>query len=203
MSLEAPAFAGLWPWEPITPSEVADVLRGLPVPWWIAGGWAIELFLGHPTRRHYDMDVAVLRRDQLALRHHLAGWDLHSASPERRLQPWDGRFLEQPIARIWSRRERGAPWLFDGYLEEARDELWVDRDDERVSLPLGKLGRVTDDGLPFLSPEIVLFYMLSWPTPKAKADFLAARPKLSAESRDWLRRSLEIAQPGHLVLPLL
>jgi hypothetical protein len=203
MSLEAPAFAGLWPWEPITPNDVADVLRGLPVPWWIAGGWAIELFLGHGTRRHYDVDVAVLRRDQLALRRHLAGWDLHSATPERRLERWDDRFLEPPIARFWIRRARGAPWLCDGHLEEARDERWVYRDDERVSLPLERLGRMTSEGLPFLSPEIALFYMLIRPMPKAKADFLAACPRLSPESRNWLRRSLEIAHPGHPVLPLL
>jgi Aminoglycoside-2''-adenylyltransferase len=203
MSTEAPAFAGFWPWEPITPSDVADVLRGLAVPWWISGGWAIELFLGHPTRRHYDVDVAVLRRDQQELRRHLADWDLHSATPERRLEPWDGRFLEPPIARIWIRRAPGAAWFCDAYLEEARDERWLYRDDERVSLPLGQVGQMTDDGLPFLSPEIALFYMLSGPTPKAKADFLAARPRLSAESRSWLRLSLEIAHPGHPVLPLL
>ena len=203
MSLKDPAVAGLWPWEPITPGDVADVLRGLPVPWWISGGWAIELFLGEQTRHHLDLDVAVLRRDQLALRRHLADWDLHFATPERRLEPWDGHVLEPPIARIWVRRARGAPWLCDGYLEEARDERWLYRDDERVSLPLSQLGRMTDEGLPFLSPEIALFYMLVRPTPKAKADFLAASPRLSAASRTWLRQSLEIAWPGHPVLPLL
>ena len=203
MSLEDGAFAGLWPWEPITPSDVADVLRGLPTPWWIAGGWAIELFVGHPTRRHYDLDVAILRRDQLALRRHLAGWDLHFATPERHLGPWDGRFLDPPIGRIWLRRARGAPWWCDAYLEEARGDRWLYRADERVSLPLQRVGRTSDAGLPFLSPEIVLFYMLTRPTPKAKADFLAANPRLSEPSRTWLRQALETAHPGHPVLPLL
>jgi Aminoglycoside-2''-adenylyltransferase len=203
MTLEDRAFAGLWPWEPITPNDAAEVFRELPVPWWISGGWAIELFLGGPTRHHYDLDLAVLRSDQRVLRRHLADWDLHVALPDRRLEPWDGRFLEPPIARVWIRPARGAPWLCDSYLEEARDDRWVYREDERVSLPLERLGRTTEEGIPYLSPEIVLFYMLVRPTPKAKADFLAARPKLSQESRAWLRRALELAHPGHPVLPLL
>ena len=113
MSPEDAAWAGLWPWEEITPSDVADVLRGLPVPWWISGGWAIELFLGRRTRRHYDLDVTILRRDQLALRRHLATWDLHFATPKRGLAKGEGCFLESPIERNWNRRAPRAPCFCD------------------------------------------------------------------------------------------
>ena len=36
----------------------------LTVPWWIAGGYAIELFVGHAVRPHGDIDPA--RRAWLA-----------------------------------------------------------------------------------------------------------------------------------------
>ena len=29
--------------------------------WWVAGGWALDLFLGRMTRPHHDVDVAILR----------------------------------------------------------------------------------------------------------------------------------------------
>ena len=203
MSLEEHAYAGLWPWELVTPRDVAEALSGLAVPWWIAGGAAIELFLGRTTRRRYDLDLAVLRRDQLALRQHLADWDLHLATPERRLFPWDGRFVELPIARFWVRRRPGAPWWLDGRLEEARDDRWFYRLDERVSLPLSEFGRVTDEGIPFLAPEVALFYMLINPTPKAKADFLATQKHLGPTSRAWLGHALAACHPGHPLLPLL
>jgi hypothetical protein len=203
MRLEADAFAGLWPWEPITPHDVAQLLRGLPASWWIAGGAAIELFLGRRTRRHYDLDLAILRPDQLALRRHLAGWELCVASPDRRLEQWDGRALELPIERFWARPEPGAPWWFDGHLEEVRDDRWVYRRDERIWLPLSRFGCRTVDGLPYLAPEVALFYMLINPMPKAKTDFRAACPHLSPERRDWLRAALALVQPGHPVLPLL
>ena len=30
-------------WEPLTPQQAAERLRGLGAPWWIAGGWALDL----------------------------------------------------------------------------------------------------------------------------------------------------------------
>lgn len=203
MSLGTPAFAGLWPWEPITPSDVAELLRELPVPWWIAGGSAIELFLGRETRRHFDVDIAILRRDQLALRRHLVDWDLWVATPERRLHRWDDSALELPITRFWVRPRPGASWWLDGRLQEARDDHWFCSYNERVSLPLSRFGRTTDEGVPYVAPEIALFYMLLSPTPKAKADFLATRPHLTPASRDWLHRAVELIDRMHPILPLL
>src|SRR5436309_9760576 len=54
--------------------EVARLMRGFPRPWYIAGGWAIDIFLGRETREHDDIDVSVLRNDQAKLRTHLAAW---------------------------------------------------------------------------------------------------------------------------------
>ena len=38
--------------------HVAD----LPVPWYVAGGWAIDLFVGQVTRDHQDVDLVIGRR---------------------------------------------------------------------------------------------------------------------------------------------
>jgi hypothetical protein len=42
---------------------VAALLAGIDSPWWIAGGWALDLFIGDQTRAHEDLDVGILRRD--------------------------------------------------------------------------------------------------------------------------------------------
>ena len=36
--------------------------------WFFAGGWAIDLFLGKETRKHSDIEIAILRNDQLYLK---------------------------------------------------------------------------------------------------------------------------------------
>lgn len=75
-------------WQPLHPDSVAERLEGADFPWWIAGGWAIHLFVGRQTRSHSDLDVLVLRADHVQLRGHLADWDLHAADPPGTLRPW-------------------------------------------------------------------------------------------------------------------
>ena len=50
------------PWHRLRPADAADLFDGLDAPWWIAGGWAIEVLSGVP-RRHGDLDVCILERD--------------------------------------------------------------------------------------------------------------------------------------------
>jgi hypothetical protein len=36
-------------------------------PWWVAGGWAADMWVGHPRRKHEDIEIAVLREHQAVL----------------------------------------------------------------------------------------------------------------------------------------
>jgi hypothetical protein len=64
------------------------------MPWWVAGGWAIELFLGCVTRGHKDMDIAIARERQPEMARALQGWDIQIASAGK-LTPWTaGDWLE-------------------------------------------------------------------------------------------------------------
>jgi len=62
------------PWSPLDPAALPDLLAGVGAPWWLAGGWAIDAFVGRVTRVHEDIDVLVLRRDQAAFRSALTSW---------------------------------------------------------------------------------------------------------------------------------
>src|SRR5262245_287014 len=66
----------------VEPREVANVMRTLDLWWAIAGGWAIDLWLGRQTREHHDVEVVVLRDDQVRI-HELAaaGWELGCIDP--------------------------------------------------------------------------------------------------------------------------
>ena len=48
-------------WEAWRPEELAATLEPAPVPWAVAGGWAIDLHLGRETRRHDDLEIVVAR----------------------------------------------------------------------------------------------------------------------------------------------
>src|SRR5260370_34929395 len=66
-------------WQPWSVHEVAMLFSSVTVPWWIAGGWALDLFLGIQTREHEDIDVQILRRDQHPIRGLLQTWDMQAA----------------------------------------------------------------------------------------------------------------------------
>lgn len=68
---------------------VVEELRTLPAPWYISSGWALDLFVGQPSRCHHDVDVVLARTDQLCVQQHLAerGWQFVTPL-EGRLEPW-------------------------------------------------------------------------------------------------------------------
>lgn len=155
MNVEYPA------WQPITADQMAHLLQGFNKFWWIAGGWAIELLVGHPIRPHGDIDISLLRRDQEALQHTLCDWDLWVAEPpgEGSLRPWArDEILQRPLHDIWCREKPGYPWQLQIMLEEADGDLWISRRNPQVRRLLGELGWTTTTGIPVLSPEIQFFY---------------------------------------------
>jgi hypothetical protein len=179
-----------WDWAPLSLDEVAELLRDFSAPWWIAGGHALELFLGRTIRQHEDIDVAVLRSDQLTFQRHLRGWDLQIAHGGR-LTPWpEGKELEPPEHGIWARREAGGPWELQVLFDSDTGGVWHYRRDPAVRLPVDDLGLVSTQGLPYLRPEIVLLFKAKAPREKDEADLEAVLPALDAAARARLRRWL-------------
>ena len=46
-------------WDAWQPREVAERLAGVATPWYVAAGWALDLFRGGPTREHDDLEIGV------------------------------------------------------------------------------------------------------------------------------------------------
>jgi hypothetical protein len=74
-------------WDPLNVGELADVLRELQAPWWIAGEYVLEAFAGHSWRKHDDIDAGMFRGDQLRAREALSGWGPQAADPPGTLRP--------------------------------------------------------------------------------------------------------------------
>lgn len=191
-------YPSLWAWEPLGPEALKGLLDGFEGPWWVCGGWALDLFLERETRRHDDLDVALLRDDQHALFEHLQGWDLRYATTKHTLQQWDGRRLDLPIHGIWARcsSNPAAAWTCEFLLNEHADGDWVFRRNEAITRPLDEIGH-TRNGVAFLRPEIVLLYKAAEPSPKNNSDFAQVEPYLSDQARRWLCDQLTRYDPSH------
>jgi len=184
-------------WQPLSPHQAAGLLRDIRAPWWVAGGWAIDLFLGHETRTHADLDIALLRGTEPSLRQALPAWDIQIAH-DGRFVPWDGGPIVAPHHQFWARPDAGGPWALEFMLEERVRDVWAYRRDARVTLSLARLGRTTEDGLPYICPEVALLYKARGKgIERNAADFESAFSALATEERRWLRDALTIAHPGH------
>jgi hypothetical protein len=195
-------MADLGPWQPLSLEETARLFAGLGAPRWVAGGWAIDLFLGRQTRDHGDVDVSILGGNQPQLRALLPGWDIQVAHAGA-LTPWHpGDRLSAPRHQFWARPAPEAAWTLEFLLEDHDSARWLYRRDHRISLLLDRLGRVSAAGIPYICPEVALLFKSSGHAIERDAvDFEAALPALDVEARAWLwawlRAALTPAHPGH------
>jgi GNAT superfamily N-acetyltransferase len=51
-------------WDPLSCREAFQRLHARGIRAWVAGGWALDLFLGRQTRPHVDTDIVIRRSDQ-------------------------------------------------------------------------------------------------------------------------------------------
>jgi len=192
---------------------VGSLLSGLAVPWWITGGWAIDLAVGHVTRDHADVNVLMLERDEHALRG-LTGVDIQLVAGGQPPGPWPvtRRLTAVPDPgpdpgpkggpgrptgpdRLVLRGE-GLPLPAQVIPASAVGAIWVYKKGSHVfTRPLADIARY-QQGIPFLAPEVVLLVKarpgLGRPgTDNDQRDFEAALPVLSAEQRSWLKDAIE------------
>lgn len=190
-------------WQSWRPHEVAQLFSTLTLPWWIAGGWALDLFLGEQTRDHEDIDVQFLRRDQQEIRALLPGWDVQEAHPATPPGSWPfhewerGALLSPEVHDIWCRPKKTDPWAIQLMVTETQNEQWIFRRNTQIRGSLSTLGYVTNEGIPYLAPEIQLLYKAKSLRSKDEADFTRVLPSLDQRSRQWLTQTLAIVHPHH------
>jgi hypothetical protein len=170
-------------------------MEGFDEPWWIAGGWAIDCFLGERTRPHADLEISVLRSSLPALFEHLRDWDARLMS-DGTLTPWTS-IAPRSVHQVWARRGDGDaptwrefardPSMLDVLIDEGEHERWVSRRDRSITLPLSDLGAHLADGTPYIRIEVQLLYKAKYQRWKDERDFARVLPLLDRDGRTRLR----------------
>jgi hypothetical protein len=85
-------------WDPWRPGEAAQRLARVSVPWYVAGGWALDLFRGEQTREHGDLEIAVPAPDFVGtlplLNDDAVGWLRRALAQMHPGHPWIGALGE-------------------------------------------------------------------------------------------------------------
>jgi hypothetical protein len=196
-------FAAEGLWRAAHPIDAANLLASTEVPWWIAGGWALDLFRRSATRPHADLDVGVLRRDVSIVLGNLSTWDVFEAKGGRLTRLGAGAVPSMDIHSLWCRPTKADPWTIELMLDEAVDDTWVYRREQRIRRSISTVVRQSPDGLPYLVPEIQLLYKSKAPRMRDDEDFAQTWPLLAADARRWLHDALEIVSPDHRWMSVL
>jgi hypothetical protein len=182
------------------PQKIAGLMRNFQSDWFIAGGWAIDLYLGKISRIHKDIEIAVFRKDQIFLQNYLENWLLQKTETGK-LSIWQrNEFLELPVHEIHCFNKTAEPQNFEVLLNEGNDSEWIYRRNVRITKSLNELYAISNSGIKFLRPEVVLLYKSKNTRSKDQMDFEMVLNYLDSESKNWLGNALEICEPKHIWL---
>lgn len=190
-------------------------LDKMDMEWCYCGGWAIDLFVGKESRPHKDLDIVIFD-DQLeeTITYMLEkGWAVE-APTRKGFVPVTGENCDAySFDNLWC-MNRAYPtdyikvdeqstynfYHYDRAVQENMDFVevqlnarengdFVYRHNPAIRLELKK-AFYTQEGLPFLAPEIVLLYKSKYLSADNQNDFDLVVPKMNDEQKVWLKEAL-------------
>jgi hypothetical protein len=188
-------------WNPWRPRELADRLRGVVVPWYVAGGWALDLYRGVESRKHEDLEVGVPVAGFAAIRSALGEFEFDVVLDGRR---WP---LDSPAFasshQTWVKDPITGAYRVDVFRETHDGDTWICRRDGGIRIKYEEIILRTADGIPYLVPEIVLLFKAKWARPKDDDDLSGVLPLLGHDRRSALRDLISRVHPGHRWLEVI
>ena len=141
------------------------------------------------------IEIAIFRRDQLAVQKYLDKWVLKKAENNRLLSWKRDEFLELPVHAIHCFNAQAEPPFLEILLNEFDDNTWIFRRDKTITKPFSELFLMSQSEIKFLRPEVVLLYKSKNPRIKDERDFRNTVERLEEKSVAWLRAALAVCDP--------
>jgi len=205
-------------------TKLNNFVMGMGIDYAICGGHAIDLFLGHKTRPHKDLDVVVFWEDRDKVIQYMLndGWEIYEPCGMEHLHKINNIHNQKRAkSNIWCVRPNNPHYTFTeqgvdmfavefdnseqtdlDYIEflfntrNGEDFLYARNHDVKMKL---KAVILKSKDIPYLAPEMVLLYKSTADSEAAyQLDFENTLPKLSNEQLCWLKNALCTMFPkGH------
>lgn len=174
-------------WDAWRPEQVKRLLARVEAPWYVAAGWAIDLFLGAERREHEDLEIAVPSDRFGEVVAALAGFELFVVGHRLATPLAQAGDLLDTYHQTWVLERATGVWRLDVFREPSDRDTWICRRDETIRLPYDQLIERTGDGIPYGRPEVILLFKAKHAhRSKDKGDLAAVLPRLEPERRRWL-----------------
>ncbi len=161
--------------------------------WFIAGGWAIDLFLNRETRVHDDIEIGIYRKNQMQLYRYFEKYKKYYINNKSHIgkhekQAWNREYLRLPIHELYIEHEK---LELEVLINEKDEGHWVYGRNENVKLDEKKIIQFTEDRIPYLCPEIVVLYKTTEMRSKDVEDIANALGKINETQKKWLFESID------------
>ncbi len=182
-----------------TPDQAAHALEGVSAPWAVAGGWALDLWLGAQTREHEDLEIAVpaVLFPEVQARLEGRGLKLFDIVDGQVIALAPGEAPDRRMHQTWVMDPAVNGWRMDVFREPGDARTWVYRRTGDLSAPRAWASGRAAGGIPYVAPQIVLLFKAKAAREKDQEDFSNVAPRLSSAARDWLAIALQTTHPGH------
>lgn len=176
-----------------TVTKVKTIMGKFGFPWFIAGGWAIDLFLNAETRTHDDVEIGIYRKNQMQLYRYFEKnrkyyIDNRNYTGKRVKHEWNKEYLRLPIHELYIEHDG---LEIEILLNEKDDGNWVYRRNIEITLDERKVVLLSPHGIPYLCPEVVSLYKTKAMRSKDIDDITAALAKMSESQKGWLIASIK------------
>lgn len=189
------------------PQEINDLMKDYKYTWFIAGGWAIDLFINSVTREHNDIEIGIFREEQYEMYKYFKDWTLKKVvkyENKPKLEVWkENEYLCLPVHEIHGHNSNLNVNNIEILLNEKHEDYWIYRRNQNIKRNIQDTILISELGIPILSPEIVLLYKSSHNKEKDNKDFMSVIDKLSCSQKNWLRESLVVTNPNHEWLDMM
>ena len=168
--------------------KVKSIMDKFGYPWFIAGGWAIDLFLDKETRVHSDIEIGIYRKHQMHLYRYFESSKKYFINNKSRIgkhekKEWNKEYLQLPIHEIYV-EYKGLE--LEVLLNERDEDNWIYRRDKEIKLDEKRVILFTEKRIPYLCPEAVLLYKTKELNDKDCKDIVNASKKMNETQIKWL-----------------
>lgn len=164
-------------------------MKSFQKPWYIAGGWAIDIELGEVTRKHKDLDICIFREDAAYALNYFQDWDIHVTIPgENRLEPCKN-IEDLKLPRYGLHLYKDNEFLELLLTDRAEEEI-VFRKNNEVRMKMKEFGKGSATR-PYVNPAWQLLFKSLSTRKEDEHDFKIYRDRIQDKSSmKWLRDSM-------------
>ncbi|HZG59866.1 MAG TPA: hypothetical protein VEY68_05265 [Anoxybacillus sp.] len=174
---------------------IVQIMNKFQYPWFIAGGWAIDLGVGKVTRKYEDVDICIFREYTQEILDYFSDWKISVTIPgERRLEPVTS--VEDTRLPRFGLHLHKENQFIEILLTDVSDDKVLFRRDPSISMDIDKFVRVDKAGRKYVAPEWQLLFKAKEGRVKDEHDFRAYLPTMTVEQREWLLSALRKHVPN-------